>query len=133
MSRSLSGWMVWIVLLFSTGAAQPQSVSQKPSNPPASSPRALLDRYCVTCHNEKLKTANLLLDKADVKDVSKSPQIWEKGVRKLRGGEMPPAKMPRPDKSGYDSLITYLETSLDGAALAKPNPGRPTLHRLNRT
>src|SRR5712691_282749 len=133
MSRSLSGWMVWIVLLLSTGAAQPQAVSQRPSNPPASSTRELLDRYCVTCHNEKLKTANLLLDKMNVGNVSEAEPSWEKVVRKLRAGLMPPAGLPRPDSAGYESLAGYLETALDRAALAKPNPGRPTIHRLNRT
>src|SRR5712691_10366520 len=133
MSRSLSGWMVWIVLLLSTGAAQPQAVSQRPSNPPASSTRELLDRYCVTCHNEKLKTANLLLDKMNVGNVSDAAPSWEKVVRKLRAGLMPPAGLPRPDSAGYESLAGYIETALDRAALAKPNPGRPTLHRLNRT
>ncbi len=133
MSRSLSGWMVWIVLLLSTGAAQPQAVSQKPSNPPASSTRELLDRYCVTCHNEKLKTANLLLDKMNVGNVSEAEPSWEKVVRKLRAGLMPPAGLPRPDSAAYESLAGYLETALDRAALAKPNPGRPTIHRLNRT
>src|ERR1700736_6709897 len=83
MSRSLSGWMGWIVLLLSAGAAQPQAVSQEPSSPTASSPRELLDRYCVTCHNQKLKTANLLLDKMNVGNVSEAAPSWEKVVRKL--------------------------------------------------
>src|SRR5712691_11108198 len=133
MSRPFSRWMGWIVLLASAGAAQSQAVSQKPSNPPALSPRELLDRYCVTCHNEKLKTASLLLDKMNVGNVSEAAPSWEKVVRKLRAGLMPPAGLPRPNSAAYESLAGYLETALDRAALAKPNPGRPTLHRLNRT
>jgi mono/diheme cytochrome c family protein len=97
------------------------------------SPRALLDRYCVTCHNQELKTAELKLDKMDVEKVSENPAVWEKVVRKLRGREMPPVGMPRPNEARYDSFIAYLETELDRAARTNPNPGRTaTAHRLNR-
>ena len=108
-----------------------QEVSS-PFSQPASAQRTVLDRYCVTCHNEKLKTAGLILDKIDIEKVGEEAQVWEKVVRKLRTGAMPPAGMPRPDKATYDSFATYLETSLDRAAAAKPNPGRPAVHRLNR-
>jgi hypothetical protein len=94
--------------------------------------RVVLDRYCVGCHNEEVRTAELLLDRADLEDISKEPEVWEKVVRKLRTGAMPPIGMPRPDQSIYDSLATYLEEALDQAGAAKPNPGRPVLHRLNR-
>ena len=98
-----------------------------------SSPRTLLDRYCVTCHNQELKTAELTLDRLDVEKVSENAAVWEKVVRKLRGREMPPVGMPRPDETGYDSFASYLETELDLAAEANPDPGRPaTAHRLNR-
>jgi hypothetical protein len=92
----------------------------------------VLNNYCVGCHNERVRTAELLLDKADVENISKEPEIWEKVVKKLRTGAMPPADMPRPDEATYDSLATYLEKALDRAAAANPNPGRPVLHRLNR-
>jgi Protein of unknown function (DUF1592)/Protein of unknown function (DUF1588)/Protein of unknown function (DUF1585)/Protein of unknown function (DUF1587)/Protein of unknown function (DUF1595) len=98
----------------------------------ASGASTLLNRYCVICHNEKLKTAGLMLDKMDVEHVSAGAEVWEKVVRKLRTGAMPPAGMPRPDKAAYDSFAAYLETALDSAAEAKPNPGRPVAHRLNR-
>ena len=111
-------------------AAGPQSSA--PVESPASPHRAVLNRYCVTCHNEKLKTAGLLLDKMDLEKVSEGAPVWEKVVRKLRTGAMPPAGMPRPDKATYDSFSTYLETALDRAAAANPNPGRPAIHRLNR-
>ena len=96
--------------------------------------RALVSKYCVTCHNERLKTAGLLLDKADADQVSNSADTWEKVVVQLRSRAMPPASMPRPDNATYDTVATWLETELDRAALARPNPGRPAdLHRLNRT
>ena len=94
--------------------------------------RGVLDRYCVGCHNEEVRTAEPLLDRADLEDISKEPEVWEKVVRKLRTGAMPPAGMPRPDQSIYDSLATYLEEALDQAMAARPDPGRPVLHRLNR-
>ena len=108
-----------------------QPLSPVPSHDLA--PRALLDRYCVTCHNQALKTAELTLDTTNVENVSQGAAVWEKVVRKLRGREMPPIGMPRPDETGYDSLAAYLERELDGAAAANPNPGRTaTAHRLNR-
>src|SRR5499427_2563418 len=94
--------------------------------------RALIDKYCVTCHNEKTKTAGLSLDTADLVRPSNSADIWEKVVRKLRAEMMPPAGAPRPDKAAAAALASYLETSLDAAAAANPNPGRTVLHRLNR-
>jgi mono/diheme cytochrome c family protein len=95
--------------------------------------RAVLDQYCVTCHNQRLKTAGLTLDTLDLAHVSSTPDTWEKVVRKIRTGAMPPAGRPRPDKAMADGVASFLETELDRAALAHPNPGRPTLHRLNRT
>src|SRR6266849_8686593 len=98
-------------------AAPPQ---QPPSGsiPSAATPqRALLDKYCATCHNEKLKTGGLSLQAADVADPPADAQTWEKVVRKLRVGAMPPQGMPRPDKPLLDGFATYLETSIDQAAL----------------
>ena len=94
--------------------------------------RAVLDQYCVTCHNQTARTAELLLDQADVENIDQEPEVWEKVVKKLRSGAMPPAGMPRPDQATYNSLALYLERALDSAAAAHPNPGRPVLHRLNR-
>ncbi len=95
-------------------------------------PRALLDQYCVTCHNERAKTAGLLLDKADPANVSLDAETWEKVVRKLRAGAMPPQGMPRPDHATLENFVETLETSLDRAAAERPNPGRAPVHRLNR-
>ena len=95
-------------------------------------PRALLDQYCVTCHNERLATAGLLLDESDVEHVGAGADTWEKVVRKLRSGEMPPPGRRRPDKPTLDAFVAWLETELDREAAAHPNPGRPADHRLNR-
>ena len=94
---------------------------------------ALINQYCVTCHNEKAKTAGLMLDKLDIDHAGEHAETWEKVVRKLRGGMMPPQGMPRPEQAKIDGLITWLQTSLDQAAAAHPEPGRAPLHRLNRT
>ena len=94
--------------------------------------RATLDRYCVTCHNARIKTANLMLDRMDVAHVSESPEVWEKVVQKLRTGTMPPAPTPRPDRATYDQLIASLETDLDRASAGSPFPGRSPVRRLNR-
>ena len=120
--------------------ARVQAASAVPQQPPsgsvaavASPPRAVLDKYCVTCHNQRMKTAGLALDAMDLAHVSNSAEVWEKVVRKLRTGAMPPAGRPRPDKALSDATASWLEAELDRAAIAHPNPGRPTLHRLNRT
>jgi hypothetical protein len=94
--------------------------------------RALLDKYCVTCHNQKLKTAGLMLDKTDVEHVGDGAEVWEKVVRKIHGGTMPPLGMPRPDPATLDSFASSLEVSLDRAAVSRPEPGPAGMHRLNR-
>ena len=95
-------------------------------------PRAFFDKYCVTCHNAKLKTAGLMLDRMDVDRLGDRAEEWEKVVGKLRTGEMPPLGMPRPDRVTYAEVYTQLESGLDTAAVAKPDPGRVAVHRLNR-
>ena len=96
-------------------------------------PAALLDQYCATCHNEKLKTGGLSLQKADLADIPKGAETWEKVIRKLRVGAMPPQGMPRPDKTALDGLASFFEAALDRGYSAKPNLGHATMHRLNRT
>jgi len=120
----------FVALAWVSGAALP-AVGQNTAAP--SEQRALLNRYCVTCHNERLRTAGLTLDTADVDAVSEHAETWEKVVRKLRASAMPPQGMPRPDPATYDAFATYLETKLDRAAAANPNPGNAGIHRLNRT
>jgi mono/diheme cytochrome c family protein len=99
----------------------------------ASPQRAVFYKYCVTCHNERLKTAGLLLDKLDVGQLGVQPDVWEKVVAKLRAGTMPPAGAPRPDKATYTSLVGWLEDGLDRAVAANPPAGRAFVRRLNRS
>lgn len=93
---------------------------------------ALLNQYCVTCHNEKLKTGGLELDKSDLDHAGANAEIWEKVVRKVRAGMMPPAGARRPDRKALDAFASAVEGGLDRAAAAHPNPGRVPLHRMNR-
>jgi len=127
----------WFVLIVSLGIqARPSAQQPAPQlkGVAASSHRGMLDRYCVTCHNQRLATAGLKLDEADIANPGEGAEIWEKVVRKLRTGMMPPPNMPQPSMEDRRALLSWLETSLDKAAAAKPNPGRTeTLRRLNRT
>src|SRR5688572_4960856 len=114
-------------------AHQPTS-SRAASRPEAVTERALLDKYCLACHNGRTKAGGLALDDPDLTQIASHTDAWEKVVRKLRAGVMPPVGRPRPDRAGYDRLIGWLETELDRAAAADPSPGRSeTFHRLNRT
>lgn len=94
--------------------------------------RALLDKYCVTCHNAKARTAGLALDRLDLANVAAGAETWEKVIEKIRGGMMPPIGMPRPDRATLDAFLASLENKLDDAYFANVNPGRVGLHRLNR-
>ena len=94
----------------------------------------LVDQYCVRCHNDRALRGGLSLDGLALDAVADHTEVWEKAVRKLRAGAMPPAGAPRPDEADYARLLTYLETELDTIATATPNPGRTeTFRRLNRT
>ncbi len=106
--------------------------AQQISPASGSQQRVLLDKYCVTCHNQRVKTAGLSLDNMDLAKVPDGAETWEKVIRKVKGGMMPPVGMPHPEKAELDALASYLETTIDRAAAAKPNPGRTVLHRLNR-
>ena len=108
-------------------------VAAQQASEPDDNYRTVLNQYCVTCHNERLKTADLLLDQADAEHPSTAPELWEKVILKLRARAMPPQGMPRPDEDFYASFQEYLETSLDRAAAANPIPGRPSERRLNRS
>ena len=111
--------------------AAPQQAA-KPAAAAANPNQALINRYCTTCHNQKLKTAKLALDVLDLTHPEKDALTWERAIRKLRGGMMPPPGMPRPPLEAVNALATYLEISLDQAATANPNPGSVRVHRLNR-
>jgi cytochrome c553 len=100
---------------------------------PAASPnQALINRYCVTCHNQRLKTAKLALDTLDLTHPEKDALTWERAIRKLRAGMMPPPGAARPAVADAQALAAYLETTLDKAGAASPNPGSVQIHRLNR-
>lgn len=99
---------------------------------PPTSDKQFLTQYCQTCHNDRLKTGSLSLDKMDVSQVSQNPETWEKVVRKLRAGMMPPSGAPRPERAAIDEFVAHLETALDQNAARHPNPGTVGLHRLNR-
>src|SRR5688572_7616189 len=90
----------------------PSAAAAATSAASAASSRGLLNEYCVVCHNEKLKTAGLMLDKADVQHVGAGAELWEKVVLKIRSGAMPPAGRRRPDKPTFDSFATWLENEL---------------------
>jgi hypothetical protein len=112
------------------GAPQQQAANK----PPVSPQRALLDRYCVGCHNQNLKSGGLALDTLNEANVAENPVAWEKVVTKLRAGLMPPARLPRPDEKTYDAFRFWVQDQLDQVAAAHPDPGRTEIfHRLNRT
>ena len=100
---------------------------------PASSQQELVNKYCLTCHNERAKTGGIVLEKIDVDHPAASAELWEKVIRKLRAGLMPPSGAPRPDRAVLDKFRASLETAIDQAAASKPTPGATALHRLNRT
>jgi hypothetical protein len=93
---------------------------------------ATVQQYCLTCHSERVRSGELVLDASAAARPGAAPAVWEKVVRKLRLRAMPPAGMPRPDEATYASLVGWLEARLDEAAAAHPNPGRTSIHRLNR-
>jgi mono/diheme cytochrome c family protein len=95
--------------------------------------QALIDRYCVTCHSPRMRAGGLSLGQLGVDQVASEPATWEKVVRKVRTGMMPPGGAPRPDRAALDRFASGIEDAIDRAAARRPNPGSPALHRLNRT
>jgi mono/diheme cytochrome c family protein len=123
-------------LLVVAGLAHVETQSRLPAAAradTATTPQATVDRYCATCHNPRMRAGGLTLDALKVADAGREPQTWEKVVRKVRTGMMPPSGAPRPDRATLDRLAATVEESIDRTALATPNPGAPALHRLNRT
>jgi cytochrome c5 len=115
-----------------SNAAGGAQATERGASPAGAPSRELLDRYCVGCHNDRLKSGNLVLSNLDHADVSRHAAVLEKVARKLRGGTMPPEGRPRPDDATMKAFIASLETALDRAAAAAPNPGRVASRRLNR-
>jgi hypothetical protein len=114
--------------VFSFQAARPAASGSAP-NPQ----QALMNQYCAGCHNQDDNAGGMALDKLDFEKVGKDAAVWERVVRKVRTGMMPPSGQPRPARAALDSFAAELETRLDKAAAANPNLGTLALHRLNRT
>src|SRR5262245_41585578 len=133
---SAVGALVGVVWLLAAG------LSADPQSPPRSSPAArstagpsldLVEQYCFRCHNSQLRTGGLALDAAGLARVAEHGEVWEKVIRKLRSGAMPPDGAPRPDAAAASAFVVSLENALDTAYAKAPNPGRTeTFHRLNR-
>jgi hypothetical protein len=126
---------IWLAAI--SGAIRAEATQQVPAGspaPPASAAnRAVAEKYCFGCHNQKLKTAGLVLDTLDFDHISANPEIGEKVIARLRAGSMPPPGRPRPDAATYQTLAISLEQDIDRAWAAHPNPGRiAAVHRLNR-
>jgi mono/diheme cytochrome c family protein len=117
-------------------AAAPQATAARASSGQPSSSSidnaAVVKQYCVSCHNQRLKTGGLTLDAPELSDVAAHADVWEKVIRKVRAGMMPPPGMPRPDSATQRGLVASLERTLDDSARRAPNAGRPLAHRLNR-
>jgi Protein of unknown function (DUF1592)/Protein of unknown function (DUF1588)/Protein of unknown function (DUF1585)/Protein of unknown function (DUF1587)/Protein of unknown function (DUF1595)/Cytochrome C oxidase, cbb3-type, subunit III len=125
--------MPWVLAAVAVAGLAAQDVRLKP-DATAASPAATINKYCVTCHNDRVKTAGLSLAGLDVEHPSANAEAWEKVIRKLRSSAMPPPGAPRPDAATYNALASHLETSIDRDAIAAPRPGKVALvHRLSRT
>ena len=135
-ARALAAIMALGALAALVPSVAPPAAGQTAEAVRATAPhqyRALLDRYCVTCHSDRLSTANLSLESLDVAHVAAGAETWEKVIRKLRAREMPPPPRPRPDDETYVRFVDWIESELDRAAAADVNPGTETINRLNRT
>jgi mono/diheme cytochrome c family protein len=125
--------VVAALLLLEAGFTRVETQNaQTPVARATSSEKALIDRYCVTCHNQRAKIGGLALEGLDLTAAGREPQTWEKVVRKVRTGMMPPSGAPRPDRAALDAFAESIEATIDGVARTAPNPGAPALHRLNR-
>lgn len=118
-------YLYWIILSVLSVSCSAQSVSDHY--------QSIVNQYCVTCHNDQLKTAGLSLQDISAHDIGNGAEKWEKVLRKLNARAMPPAGMPRPDPATYDAFSQFLENELDKYAQANPHPGRPAMRRINRT
>src|SRR6476660_3068703 len=129
----VAGLAATLLLSVQVKISAQQSNAASAGSSSSSSQHQFLDRYCATCHNERLKSGGLRLAQIDVSRPGAQPELWEKVVRKLHTGVMPPPNMPQPSDADRHAILTWLETSLDAASAASVNPGRTeTLRRLNR-
>ena len=120
--------------LFAVGVAACVAIALSAQAPPPSTAEAVVTKYCIGCHNERLRTGGLALDRLDSSNPGEHAQVWETVVEKLRAGSMPPPGRPRPEPAAYAEAAAELERALDRAWTANPDPGRiGAVHRLNRT
>jgi len=127
---AIGGWIAVAPAGVRTSARQAQPAPARSTAPQS---QAVLDKYCITCHNQRLRTAGLALDTLDLARPANA-EVWEKVIAKLRAGSMPPPGRPRPDAATYHAVASELENTIDRAWSANPNPGRiSAVHRLNRT
>jgi len=132
--RFSRGLKVAVLIAATACVGIPQQSTSGTASEADAPPRALVDKYCIGCHNERLKVGGLALNNIATQSIGQNTAVWEKVVRKLRARYMPPVGLPRPDESTYDRVVSSLEGSLDRLAAAKPDPGRTdTFRRLNRT
>ena len=126
--------ILWIAICAIGVSATASGVQRDPVTAPlaAQEAQAILNKYCTTCHNQRSKTGNLELDTKDLAHLEKDVVAWESVVRKLRTGMMPPKNAARPDRATLDGLATWLESGLDRQAALHPNPGSPSVQRMNR-
>ena len=125
-----------ILILAAQGSVRSQSgVSPQSGGAPRepAPPQKLVEQYCATCHSDRVRAGGLSLAGLDIGQAGAHAVVWEKAVRKLRTGMMPPAGAPRPDRATLDALAAHVEGILDKAAASAPDPGVRVLHRLNRT
>src|SRR3954471_22786573 len=128
------GWVAALAVSSVQTSAREVPQAPQPQGQTAQAPREVLDKYCVTCHNERLHTAGLALDKLDASNPGANADAWEKVIAKLEQGSMPPPGRPRPDSATYHAVASALENDIDRVWAANPNPGRiGAVHRLNRT
>jgi mono/diheme cytochrome c family protein len=123
------GLVLFVVVVAAGIVAWPSQAQRATAN---ATQRAFINDYCVSCHSQKAKTAGVVLEGLEFNRLSADADIWEKVLRKVRTGQMPPAKAPKPESVENSAFVTWLESSLDRAARLNPNPGRPAAHRLNR-
>jgi mono/diheme cytochrome c family protein len=126
-------WCLHPVALHAGGGQAPKPAVSPDSVAPPAQVQPIVTKYCVSCHNDRAKTGGLSLQNVDAAHPEANAELWERVLRKLRSEAMPPVGLPRPDKATYQAVAAALETALDRAAAGSPNPGGPSIHRLNRT
>ena len=125
-----------VIVVFVWGVGERAEASERQSQAGESEGagvhQAVLDRYCLTCHNDRMQTGSLTLEGVELGSLQDATEVWEKVLQKLQTRAMPPPGRPRPDENAYEGVSSFLEAGLDQLAEVAPNPGRPTIHRLNR-